>query len=426
MNIKKKIEAANNQALDRMAKVQPILIDIELEAKNIIPKMDEKTILHAGPPIEWNRMSGPTKGAIAGILVYEGLAADLEEGYAIAASGEIKFDCNHDHDAVGPMTGITAPHQPVFVLEDKNSGHKAFCTLNEGRGKVLRFGGWGPDVLKKLNWMKGILAPALKKAILHSKGIDIKTIIAESLHMGDEAHNRNRSGTYLFLSEITPHLLDTVEAETTKEVFQFLKENVDIFNLNLSMPHSKLIADAARNIDYCTLMVAMARNGTEIGIQVSSLGREWFKSPAPNVEGLFFPGYSEKDACLDLGDSTISEVVGIGGFAMAASPAIVSFVGGSASDAITRTERMYEITAGVSRTFTIPSLNFKGTPTGVDIRRVVELNETPLINTGIAHKVAGIGQIGAGLTSAPLEMFQNALKSFGKKYVNKQVTKGNK
>ncbi|MFX0172867.1 MAG: DUF1116 domain-containing protein [Candidatus Hodarchaeota archaeon] len=417
MGIKQKIEEANKEALDKMASVQPFLIDIELEAKNIVPGLDEKTILHAGPPIDWNRMCGPMKGAIAGILVYEGLAENIEEGYELAASGEIKFDSNHDHDTVGPMTGITAPHQPVFVLKDHNTRMKAYCTLNEGRGRVLRFGGWGFEVLKRLNWMKEVLAPTLKKAILHSKGIDIRAIISESLHLGDEAHNRNRAGTYLFLSEITPHLIDTNDAQIAKEVFLFLKVNSDIFNLNLSMPHSKLIADAARDIDYCSLVVAMARNGTDIGIQVSGLGREWFSSPAAMVDGLYFPGYSEIDACPDLGDSTISEVIGIGGFAMASSPAIVSFVGGNASDAVSRTQRMYEITAGSNTTFTIPALDFRGTPTGIDIRRVVELNETPLINTGIAHKEAGIGQIGAGLTAAPLEMFQDALRTFGSKYL---------
>ncbi|MFX0183139.1 MAG: DUF1116 domain-containing protein [Candidatus Hodarchaeota archaeon] len=417
MGIKHKIKVANNEALEKMANVQPILVDIELEAKNVIPGIDEKTILHAGPPIEWDRMCGPMKGAIAGILVYEGLAEDIKEGYELAASGEIKFDCNHDHDTVGPMAGITAPHQPIFILKDQNTRKKAYCTLNEGRGKVLRFGGWGSDVLKRLNWMKEVLAPALKKAIHHSNGIDIRAIISESLHMGDEAHNRNRAGTYLFLSEITPHLIDTNDPLTANEVFLFLKENSDIFNLNLSMPHSKLIADAARDIENCSLVVAMARNGTEIGIQVSGLGREWFSSSAPMVGGLYFPGYSEKDACPDLGDSTISEVIGIGGFAMASSPAIVSFVGGNAADAVTRTQRMYEITAGTSRSFTIPALDFRGTPTGIDIRRVVELNEPPLINTGIAHKEAGIGQIGAGLTAAPLEMFQDALRAFGDKYL---------
>lgn len=417
MNIKEYIDTANKKALERMASVQPILIDIELEAKNIIPGMDNKTILHAGPPIEWERMCGPTQGAIAGILVYEGLAADLTEGYEIAASGEIKFDCNHDHDIVGPMTGITSPHQPVFVLEDELTGKKAYCTLNEGRGRVLRFGGWNKEVLDRLNWMKSVLAPTLKKAIKHSDGINIKTIIAESLHMGDEGHNRNRSGSYLFLSELTPHMLDTTNNEIAKEVFLFIKKNADIFHLNLSMPHSKLIADAARDIDYCSLVVAMARNGTDIGIQVSSLGREWFTSPASIVEGLYFPGYSEKDACPDLGDSTISEVIGIGGFAMAASPAIVSFVGGSAREATLRTRRMYEISAGTSSIFTIPSLDFKGTPVGIDIRKVVELDETPLINTGIAHKEAGIGQIGAGLTAAPYDMFKDALKAFGAKYL---------
>ncbi|PWI47841.1 hypothetical protein CEE45_09795 [Candidatus Heimdallarchaeota archaeon B3_Heim] len=417
MNIKKSIDTANQEALEKMARVQPILVDIDL-AINVVPGMDEKTVLHAGPPIDWGKMSGPIKGAIAGILVYEGLADSIEDGYDLAASGDIKFDPNHDHDAVGPMTGITAPHQSVFILEDPKTKARAYCTLNEGRGKVLRFGGWGDDVLKRLNWMKDVLAPTMKKAIIHSKGIDIKAIISESLHMGDEAHNRNRSGTYLFLSELTPHLLDTTDSKVVKEVFQFIKDNADIFHLNLSMPHSKLIADAARDIEYCSLMVAMARNGTDIGIQVSGLGRSWFTSPATMVDGLYFPGYSTADACPDLGDSTISEVIGIGGFAMAASPAIVSFVGGAATDAVSRTERMYEITEGISKSFTIPILNFRGTPTGVDIRRVVELNETPLINTGIAHKDAGVGQIGAGLTAAPIEMFQDALRAFGKKFLS--------
>ena len=418
MDIKEKIEAANQEALNKMANVRPVLIDIDL-AKNVIPGMDSKTILHAGPPIEWERMCGPTQGAIAGILVYEKLVNAIDEGYKLAASGEIKFDCNHDHDTVGPMTGITSPNQPVFILKDPNTNKKSYCTLNEGRGKVLRFGGWGDDVLERLNWMKEILAPSLKKAIKNSKeGIDIKAIISESLHMGDEAHNRNRSGTYLFISEITPHLLDTTDSATAKEVFLFMKKNADIFNLNLSMPHSKLIADAARDIEYCSLLIAMARNGTDIGIQIAGLGRQWFTSPATMVEGLYFPGYSENDACPDLGDSTISEVVGIGGFAMAASPAIVSFVGGSASDAIARTNQMYEITNGESKSFTIPALNFRGTPTGVDIRKVVELNLTPLINTGIAHKEAGIGQIGAGLTAAPIGMFHDAFRAFGKRYLN--------
>ncbi|MHA2204077.1 MAG: DUF1116 domain-containing protein, partial [Candidatus Hodarchaeales archaeon] len=235
MGIKDKIQNANKLALTKMASVQPILVDIELEAMSTIPSMDKYTILHAGPPIEWERMCGPMKGAIAGILVYEGLASNIEEAYKLAASGEIKFDCNHDHDAVGPMTGITSPHQPVFVLEDKESKKRAYCTLNEGRGKVLRFGGWDSEVLERLSWMKDTLAPTLKKAIHHAKGIDIKAIISESLHMGDEAHNRNRSGTYLFISEIVPHLIDTTDNTTAKEVFMFLKENADIFNLNLSM-----------------------------------------------------------------------------------------------------------------------------------------------------------------------------------------------
>ncbi|MHA2366351.1 MAG: DUF1116 domain-containing protein [Candidatus Hodarchaeales archaeon] len=416
MDIKSEISQANKKAIQQMNSINPVLVDIQL-AKDVIPKMTEKTILHAGPPITWERMCGPMKGSIAGILVYEGLVNTIDEGYELASSGDITIAPNHDHDAVGPMTGITAPNQPVFVLEDKETKQRAYCTLNEGRGKVLRFGGWGEEVLNKLYWIRDVLSPILKKAINHSKGIDIKRIISESLHMGDEGHNRNRSGSYLFLSEIIFHILDTEsDLSQIKDVISFIKENADIFHLNLSMPHSKLIADVAREIEYCSLIVALARNGTDTGIQVSALGRQWFASPALSVEGLYFPGYGPEDACPDLGDSTISETIGIGGFCMASAPAIVNFVGSSAIEAIRRTELMYEITTSSNPAFTIPALDFRGVPAGIDIRKVVESNQPPLINTGIAHKDAGIGQIGAGLTEAPMEIFVEALKTFAHKY----------
>ncbi|MFW9930316.1 MAG: DUF1116 domain-containing protein [Candidatus Thorarchaeota archaeon] len=415
MNIKESISNANSEALQKMNSVTPYLVDIK-EAIEIIPGMTKNTILHAGPPIEWDKMCDPMKGAIAGILVYENLVNTFKEGYEYAKDN-LNFSPNHDLGVVGPMTGITAPHQPVFVLEDRETGKKSFCTLNEGRGKVLRFGGWDESVLTNLLWMKEILAPILKKAIVHSGGINIKQLIAESLHMGDEAHNRNRSGTYLFLSQILPHILDTeTDHELIKEVIGFIVRNADIFHLNLSMPHSKLIADAAREIEYCSLVVALARNGVETGIQVSGLGRKWFTSPAPLVSGLYFPGYSINDSCPDLGDSTITETIGLGGFSMANAPAIVNFVGGSSNDAIKRTEMMYEITAGRNTSFTIPILDFKTSPMGIDIRKVVESNQPPLINTGISHKKAGIGQIGAGLTEAPLKMFIESLKAFAGKY----------
>lgn len=415
MDLKQKIEEANNTALKKMSVVNPVLTDIQL-AIDAIPGMTAKTILHAGPPIKWDNMCGPMKGAIAGILYYENIVNSIEEGYEMANSGEIIFSPNHEYNTVGPMVGITSPNQPVFILEDSVTGNKSYCTLNEGRGKVLRFGAWDDQVLQRLNWIRYELAPVLQEAIKHSKGINIKRLISESLHMGDEGHNRNRSATYLFLSELTPHLIDTEsDLSRIKEIILFIKENADIFHLNLSMPHSKLIADAARNIKYCSLVVALARNGTETGIQISSLDRQWFSAPALPIEGLYFPGYGPEDACPDLGDSTISETIGIGGFCMATAPAIVNFVGSSASEAIRRTEMMYEITAGVNQGYTIPSLDFRGVPMGIDIRKVVETNQPPLINTGIAHKDSGIGQIGAGVTEAPMGIFVDALKAFAKK-----------
>lgn len=418
MELHEKINKANAEAVEKMNEVNPVLVGIQ-PAKEAIPGMTNKTILHAGPPVEWERMCGPLQGAVAGILVYEGLANSYEEGLELGASGEITYAPNHDHDAIGPMTGVTAPNQPVFVLEDPDTKVRSYCTLNEGRGKVLRFGGWGEDVLERLNWIRDVLAPTLQKAIQHSGGVDVKQIISESLHMGDEGHNRNRSATYLFLTELTPHLIDTApNQDVLKEVFNFIRENADIFHLNLSMPHSKLIADAARDIEYSSLVVALARNGTDTGIQVSGLGRQWFAAPAPMVEGLYFPGYGPDDACPDLGDSTISETIGIGGFCMATAPAIINFVGGSSQEAIRRTELMYEITVGTNKAFTIPSLDFRAVPAGIDIRKVVESNQTPLINTGIAHKNAGVGQIGAGLTDAPMPIFVDALKAFGEKYLS--------
>jgi hypothetical protein len=313
------------------------------------------------------------------------------------------------------MAGVVSASMPVFVVENKTNGNRSFCTLNEGLGKVLRFGAYSNEVIKRLKWMEATLAPALKQALQQTNGVNLKNITAQALHMGDECHNRNVAGTSLFLQEIVPSLLKTsLPKETIAEVVNFIAGNPH-FYLNLSMASSKATMDAAHGIEYSTLVTAMARNGVDIGIRVSGLGDTWFTAPASQVAGLYFSGFSEEDANPDLGDSTISETAGIGGFAMAAAPAIVQFVGGTASDAINYSREMKEITAARSRNYTIPVLNFEGTPTGIDIRKVVETGITPIINTGIAHREAGIGQIGAGLTRAPLEMFNQALRAMAGK-----------
>jgi len=402
-----KIDRANEKALAMILSGTPHLVGLDIALK-VIPGMREKLILHAGPPVTWENMCGPTRGAIMGGLIYEGLAESIDEAEQLAASGEIAFAPCHEHSAVGPMAGVITPSMPVFIIENKEHGNFAYCTMNEGLGKVLRYGAYGDDVIKKLKWMERVLYPTLKNAVAAAGAINLKNLMAQALHMGDEVHNRNRAGTSLFYRAVAPQVVRTAETrEIAAEVLEFINGN-DHFFLNLSMPAAKATLDAARGIAYSSVCTVMARNGTEFGVQLAGTGDQWFTGIAPVPDAIFFPGYTKDDANPDIGDSAITETVGLGGFAIAASPAIVQFVGGTAKDAVGYTLQMYEITAGENNVYQIPYLNFRGTPTGIDVRKVIEKNVTPFIDTGVAHKNPGVGQVGAGVLSAPVEPFRNA------------------
>jgi len=360
-------------------------------------------------------MCGPMRGAVMGALIYEGLAQSPDEAIKLAASGDIGFSPCHEHSAVGPMAGVISASMPVFVLKNEEHGNLGYCTMNEGLGKVLRYGAYGPDVVKKLKWMETVLYPVLKKAVAKVGKVDLKNIIAQALHMGDEVHNRNRAATSLFYRALAPAVVRTApDPETAATVLEFINGN-DHFFLNLSMPASKVSLDAARDIPESSLLVAMARNGTDFGIQLSGTGDEWFTGPAPVPDALFFPGFTKADANPDIGDSAITETNGLGGFAIAASPAIVQFVGGSAADAVNFTRAMYEITEAENNVYQIPALNFRGSPTGIDAIKVLEKGIFPVIDTGVAHREPGIGQVGAGILSAPPKPFQKALIGLAKK-----------
>ncbi len=409
------IEKANKEAFDRLLAARPVLVGMG-KAIDVIPGMKKNMILHAGPPITWDRMCGPQRGAVIGALIYEGMAKDEKEAEEIAASGEIEFSPCHHHQAVGPMAGIVSPSMPVYILENETFGNKAYATMNEGLGKVLRMGAYGPDVIAHLKWMEEVMYPAMDKAIRYLKKIDLKNIIAQALHMGDELHNRNKGATSLFFRQIAPAMVKTSDANTVEEVLKFIDSNDHTF-LNLSMPAAKVSLDPARNIEGSTMVVALARNGTDFGIQVSGMGDEWFTAPAPvPPNALYFPGFTKEDANPDIGDSAIMETAGLGGFAIGAAPAIVQFVGGTPQDGLNKTLSMYEITIGENNVYQVPYLNFRGTPTGIDIRKVVEKNLPPFIDTGIAHKKPGIGQVGAGLVDAPMDVFKKAVIAFAKKY----------
>jgi len=410
------IDQANRTAVERMMSARPILKAVAT-ARDVIPGMKDNLLLHAGPPIEWERMSGPLRGAIIGAMLFEGLAANEREAISGVERGEIEFDSCHHHSAVGPMAGVISASMKVYVVENVEHGNKSFSNLNEGYGKVLRYGAYSEEVIKKLHWMNDVLGSALADALNRSNGIDLRALIAEALHMGDEGHNRNKAGSLIFLKLLSPLLAKVVrDAEREAEVLQFIGDNA-LSVLNPVMAACKAMTDAAHGVECSTIVTTMARNGTDFGIRVSGLGeRQWFTAPAEIPIGLFFSGFSQEDANPDIGDSAITETAGIGGFAMATAPAIVTFVGGTPKDAMNATLEMYEITFAESKFFTMPALNFRGTPTGIDLRKVVELGITPRINTGIAHKNAGVGQVGAGLVRPPLKMFEDALLAFAERY----------
>jgi hypothetical protein len=409
------IEKANAEATGRMMEARPVLIGLG-KAREVIPGMRDNLLLHAGPPITWDRASGPMRGAITGALIFEGKAKDEAEAQALVESGEIELEPCHHHQAVGPMAGVTSPSMSVYILENKTHGNRSFSNLNEGYGKVLRYGAYSEDVLKRLRWMEDVMAPVLADAIEASEGIDIRALLAEALHMGDEGHNRNKAGSILYTTKLAPFVVKaTKDANTASEVLRFLGDNA-LSVLNPVMAACKAMADAAHGIEGSTIVSVMARNGTDFGIRVSGLGDRWFTAPVAVPQGLYFPSFKAEDASGDIGDSTITETAGIGGFAMASAPAIVTFVSGTPKDAINATLEMYEICYTEHKYFTIPPLDFRGTPTGIDVRKVVEKGITPRVNTGIAHKEAGVGQIGAGLVRPPMAMFEQALVAFAEEY----------
>jgi hypothetical protein len=402
------IETANRQAFAAYQAAQPALEGIGV-ARAVVPGMGERTILHSGPPITWERMCGPMQGAIIGAILYEGWTRSHGEAEDLAAGGEIEFAPCHHHGAVGPMAGVISPSMPVFIVVDREHGNRAYCNLNEGLGKVLRFGANSAEVIERLRWMAGVLAPSLGAVLERLGGLQLKPLIAQALHMGDEVHNRNVAASSLLLKSLAPALLrtDAASAELAA-ILEFIAGN-DHFFLNLSMAACKAMLDAAADVPHSSMVTTMARNGVDFGIRLSGTGETWFTAPAPVVDGLFFPGYGAADAAPDLGDSAITETAGLGGFAMAAAPAIVQFVGGTPQDAIAHTDEMSHITLGRNGALTLPALDFAGTPAGIDARKVVDTGIAPVINTGIAHREAGIGQIGAGITHAPLACFAQAI-----------------
>ncbi len=415
---KEEIESANALAVERMMDSEPVWVDIA-PAKEKIQALNRKTLLHAGPPVDWKEASGPLRGAIIGACIYEGWAETEASAEKLVEEGEVLLEPDHHHDAVGPMAGVISPTMPVYELVDRKFGTKTYSNMNEGVGKVLRYGAYSKEVLDRLRWMSKTIAPVLRATVADMKspgGLPLKPMIAQALTMGDDCHNRYVATTSLFAKQIAPHLAKTgYDAETISQVSRYIDEN-NFTMLNMGMAAAKAMTMAAHKVKHSTIVTVMSRNGTDAGIWVSSLGNRWFTAKAPVPKGLWFPGFTEADANPDIGDSSITETAGFGGFAMATAPAIVSWVGGSVQAAMDVTNRMYEITQTQHKHFLIPFLDFKGTPTGIDLRKVLKTGIAPTINTGIAHKKAGIGQIGAGTITFPIQVFRDAFEAYVDEY----------
>jgi len=414
--IERKINDANNLCANKIMESHPFLVDID-QALEVIPGMENDMLIHGGfPSLQWEKMIGPMKGAVIGAMIYEGWASSEEEALRRIKRGDVQFSSTADHSAAAPMAGIISPSMPAYVIENRTYGNFAFSNVNEGLGKTLRFGAYDKGVIDRLRWIEKVLMPALKMILKKYGEIDLKELIMAALRRGDECHNRNKTVSLMFLNSIASKLVRSdIDRNSVADIVDFIGGNVHFF-LNLSMASSKASLDAAHDIEYSTVVNALTTNGVNFGMRVSGLGDQWFTAPSILAKGKYFEGFDEGCAAPVLGDSYYSEPAGLGGFAMAAAPAIVSFIGGEPDLGIKTTKEMYEITITEHKYYKIANLGYRGTPLGIDIRKVLKTEILPIINTGIAHKNPGVGQVGAGIIRLPLELFKKAQRAFERKY----------
>jgi hypothetical protein len=407
------IDEANKKAVERILAAEAELVDIKPAIK-AIPGYKDNLITYAGPPIEWKRMCFTQKFAIKNVAVYEGLAESPEKAERLIERGEILVEPNHKYGNVSGMCGVTAASFPVFVIENKVHGNRAF---DWQQTDMTAFG----DLYERaseIDFVKKILAPVMKAAIKEAKGINVKQLLVMGLQMGDELHGTFDASRGILVNWIFPHVLRT---DFAKDILAqvgdyFMSREGRWYCGNLMMGACKVMMDTARGIKYSSVVTAMARNGVEFGIQVSGLDDQWFTGPAGEIKGFSFPGFKEEDSTLDIGDSAISESRGLGGTAMPASPSHARLMGKSLQDAVNHTNDMREVSLAEDPVFRIPYMDFAGVPVGIDIRKVVAKGIVPKIDTGMAHKRASHPIIGTGIASAPMEAFKAALKSFGEKY----------
>jgi hypothetical protein len=411
--LRDQVEAANREAVGRLVAANPVLVDVA-PAGEVVEGLSGRMILHSGPPIAWADMCGAQRGSVLGLVVFEGWAADVTEAERLVASGSVALEPNHHHHGVGPMAGTTSPSLPVWVVENRAFGNRAYCRPTDA---AQQFGDYSEAALAGIvNW-RDVRAPAVRAALRQlDGGLPLKPLLAKALAMGDELHNRPNAFSALLANALAPGLVEAgVARDALVATLNWLRYD-EFFGLALSMAAAKSAAEPAEGVEYSTLVTAMARNGTEFGIRVSGLPGEWFTAPAPVVDGLFLPGYSAADAGLDMGDSAITETVGWGGFVLGGATGILALVGGTPEEAMQISRDMRAITLTESPDYRMPVFGFEGAPVGIDVRAVVRTGILPTIDTAIAHREPGHPKIGGGLVRAPMECFAAALREFGSHY----------
>jgi Protein of unknown function (DUF1116) len=250
--------------------------------------------------------------------------------------------------------------------------------------------------------------------LLPDEGLAVNPILAQAITMGDEFHVRITAASSLLFRELGPKLVQVgLPQKELESVMDFLAGNVNYF-LTLGMASGKAVLDAAATIEDGSIVTCLTRNGREFAIRVSGLGDRWFTGPEDELDTLFFPGFSEDDACPDCGDSAILEAYGLGGPVAVAAPAVQQIVGtgeGGYEEALATSEEQSEIMVGSNPNMPIPNWNFRGVPVGIDIRKVVATGIAPMITTAVMHKKAGIGMVGVGKVRASMPCFEAALEA---------------
>jgi hypothetical protein len=411
-SIKDRIEAANEEAVARLLTADPVLIDVA-PASQVVEGLEGRMILHSGPPIEWARMCGAQRGSVLGLVIFEGWADSVPEAQRVLESGTIRLEPNHHHHGVGPMAGTTSPSLPVWVVDNKTFGNRAYCRPTDA---AQQFGDYSEQALDGLRDWRDVRGPAVGAALRAMGGLPLKPLFAKALSMGDELHNRSNALSSLIGNALAPELVKAgVEQDALLQTLYWLRYD-EFLGLAVAMAAAKAAVEPAEGVGYSTLVTAMARNGTDFGIRVAGLGHRWFTAPAPAVEGLYLPGYSAAVAGLDMGDSAITETFGWGGFVLGGAPGILALVGGTPDQAARISLDMRQITLGTSPDYRIPAFGFEGAAVGIDIRKVVRTGILPTIDTAIAHREPGHPKIGGGLVRAPRECFSKALREFGRHY----------